>query len=111
MSGWVTVTGLPCSISRLNRGITDPLEPSTLPNRVVTNSVTPSFSWDRYWMIISQHRLEAPITLVGFTALSVEIITNFCTLWNCARLATLKVPTTLFLIASIGEASIRGTCL
>ena len=37
--------------------------------------------------------------LVGFTALSVEIITNFSTLWNCARLAVLNVPLILFLIA------------
>ena len=35
----VTVTGPPFLICSLNNGITEPLEPSTLPKRVVTNCV------------------------------------------------------------------------
>ena len=48
---------------------------------------------------------------VGFTALSVEISTNFFTpLWTAAC-AVFHVPNTLFLIASLGLTSISGTCL
>ena len=105
------MTGLPSSICFLKSGITEPFEPSTFPNLVVTNSVVFVCCCERYCIIISQHLFEAPIAFVGFTALSVEIITNFFTLWNCAIVATLKVPITLFFIASIGDISIRGTCL
>ena len=41
-------------------------------------------------------RLEAPITLVGFTALSVEIKTNVSTLFSIADSATIIVPIALF---------------
>ena len=61
--------------------------------------------------IISHTRLVAPITLVGFTALSVEISTNRSAPYRSAELATLKVPNTLFFTASSGLSSIRGTCL
>ena len=40
ISGCVTVTGAPLSIWRRNNGITEPFEPRTLPNLVVTNSVS-----------------------------------------------------------------------
>ena len=63
------------------------------------------------WIIISQIRFEAPIILVGLTALSVEICTKRLVLKRSAALATFKVPNTLFLIASLGEVSISGTCL
>ena len=49
--------------------------------------------------------------LVGFTALSVEIITNSCTPYSSASSANCRVPSTLFLIASPGLYSIIGTCL
>ena len=39
ISGWVTVTGPPCSICFLKSGITDPLLPNTFPNRTATKSV------------------------------------------------------------------------
>ncbi len=48
---------------------------------------------------------------VGFTALSVEIMTKVCTPFMAAARAVLNVPKTLFLIASQGESSISGTCL
>ena len=49
--------------------------------------------------------------LVGLTALSVEIMTNFCTPCSSASSASSRVPSTLFLIASPGLYSIIGTCL
>ena len=54
MSGWVTVTGPPFAICSLKIGITLPLEPRTLPKRVVTNWVTPWtlpawMAWLRLW--------------------------------------------------------------
>ena len=49
--------------------------------------------------------------LVGFTALSVEISTKRFTPWAAADWAMLYVPNTLFLMASLGLSSIRGTCL
>ena len=51
------------------------------------------------------------MTLVGFTALSVEIITNLYTPYFNAMSATLRVPITLARMASEGLISIIGTCL
>ena len=53
--------------------------------------------------IISPTCLVAPIIEVGFTALSVEIITKRCTLLATERSAMICVPNTLFRIASTGE--------
>ena len=109
MSLWVTVTGPPFSICFLNSGITEPLLPSTLPNRTATNSV---LEW-RFIICttISHILLEAPMMLVGLTALSVEIRTNRSVPYLSAAFAVLYVPNTLFLIASFGLSSINGTCL
>lgn len=86
MSGWVTVTGPPSSICFLNSGMTEPLEPKTFPNRTATNSVRDFFP--KVYTIISQIRLVAPIILVGFTALSVEIRINFSAPYLSADFAT-----------------------
>ena len=51
------------------------------------------------------------MTLVGLTALSVEIITNASTPQRMASSTRVRVPKTLFLTASPGLASIIGTCL
>ena len=51
------------------------------------------------------------MTLVGLTALSVEIETNSRTPCRSASCARSFVPKTLFLIASAGFDSIIGTCL
>ena len=109
MFGSVTVTGPPASICFLNSGMTEPLLPSTLPKRTATKSVCERSLYD--WIIISQILLVAPMTLVGLTALSVEIITNLPTPYLSAIFATFHVPTTLFLTASFGLSSISGTCL
>ena len=48
-----------------------------------------------YGKISSENLLEAPITLVGRTALSVLINTMLSTLFDLADFATLYVPITL----------------
>ncbi len=75
----MTVTGPPYSICFLNIGITEPLDPKTLPNRVIMKLVRLPGVNDLDLTIISHILFEAPITLVGFTALSDEIITNVLT--------------------------------
>ena len=60
---------------------------------------------------ISHSRLLAPIMLVGFTALSVLMSTNRRAPYFRAANAVLYVPSTLFLMASLGLPSISGTCL
>ena len=97
MFGSVTVTGPPALICCLKSGMTEPLEPSTLPKRVVTNWVQPSTfplrtALLRLCTYISQMRFEHPMTFVGFTALSVEIITNFFTPYFTAMSASTFVP-------------------
>ena len=104
MSGCVTVMGPPLMICSLKRGITLPLLPSTLPNRVVTNCVQgrSPFAWGRVcgavemallsdWQYISHMRLEHPMTFVGLTALSVDIMTNFFLPYLTARSAMMRV--------------------
>ncbi len=51
------------------------------------------------------------MTFVGFTALSVEIITNLFTPYFTAKSAITCVPYTLLYILSRGLSSIMGTCL
>ena len=51
------------------------------------------------------------MTLVGLTALSVEIITNEFTSNSSARSASRRVATVMFLTASPMFDSISGTCL
>ena len=88
ISGCVTVTGPPSAICFLNRGMTLPLLPSTLPKRTATKSV---LGLRRFIICttISHRRLEAPMMLVGFTALSVEISTNFFTPYFTEAMAIL----------------------
>ena len=58
--------------------MTLPLEPSTLPKRTAMKRVTVPWA-AQCEMTISAARLVAPMTLVGLTALSVEISTKRCT--------------------------------
>lgn len=64
--------------------MTDPFDPSTLPKRVVMNWRAPFDppAYDRLsetlYIDFGQPFVQ-PMTLVGFTALSVEIITIFST--------------------------------
>ena len=109
MSGWVSVTGPPARICCSKSGTTLPWEPSTFPKRTAVNSVS---VWAlRASMIISARRLVAPMTLVGLTALSVEMSTKRFTPWRTAACAVSHVPNTLFFTAWSGQSSMRGTCL
>ena len=55
--------------------------------------------------------LVAPMTLVGWTALSVETYTTRATPDSTDRLNMLRVPHTLLLNASTGWSCMSGTCL
>ncbi len=92
--------------------MTLPLLPSTFPTRTTPNLVPfacPPLAIA--WTINSPTLLVAPITLVGFTALSVEIIRKRDTPCRTAARASTHVPPTLFFTASHGLDSMRGTCL
>ena len=79
--------GPPERICCSNLGTTLPWEPNTLPKRTAVNSVV---DWAlRASMTISASRLVAPITLVGLTALSVDICTNRLTPYSAAAFASL----------------------
>ncbi len=70
-SGWVTVTGPPLRICSRNSGTTLPLLPRTFPKRTVANVVSLRAACAR--TTSSATRFDAPIMLIGLTALSVEI--------------------------------------
>ena len=66
---------------------------------------------DRDCTYCSASRLQEPITLVGFTALSVEIITSAFAPCSSARSTRLRVASTMFFTASPQCDSMSGTCL
>ena len=94
--------GPPAAICRLNIGITLPDDPSTFPNRTVMNLVRLLGNAFSNCNCISARRLDAPITLVGFIALSVEIRTKVSVLYSEAIWPNRLVPNVLFLTASDG---------
>src|SRR5262245_56404801 len=91
-------------------GTTLPLLPRTLPKRTETHLVW-LFAGQRAETIRSQTRLVAPITQIGFTALSDEIISRLRTLWARAARTRFHVPRILLRTASKTCDSIMGTCL
>ena len=72
MSGCVTVTGPPRSICCWKMGSTEPELPSTLPKRTAANRVAERGAV-RLARPARPGALEPPITVLGSTALSVEI--------------------------------------
>jgi hypothetical protein len=110
-SGCVTVSGPPAASCRLNSGMTLPSDPSTLPKRTTRKSVAAARSDGDSNTVRSAIRFVAPSTLVGLTALSVEMSTNLRTPCCAAHWATRSVPTTLFHTASDTFVSSIGTCL
>jgi hypothetical protein len=98
----------------LNKGTTEPLEPKTLPKRVVMNFV--AFTLSLFDLLIAgiEHisliLLLAPITLLGLTALSVETMTNFHIMF-ASQIGQVLVPSILVRMACDGFSSINGTCL
>src|SRR2546423_1793672 len=106
----VTVTGPPAAIWRRKIGTTDPDEPRTLPKRTVAKRVCSK----RCCAASTAHSasvFEAPITVAGLTALSVETSTKRFTPVSPAAAAAIRVATALLRTASTGFSSISGTCL
>ena len=106
--GSVTVTGPPRSICWRKVGITLPLLPTTFPKRTAQNTQPRPCTLRT---ICSANHFDAPMTLAGRTALSVEMRTNRCTPVATAASTTCAVPSTLVWIASSGYTSRIGTCL
>jgi len=92
--GGVTVIGPPRAICSLNFGMTLPDDPGTLPNRTAMKRV-PSCSAARDDTAISATRFVAPITLVGFMALSVLINAKRSAPARAEASAALQVPSVL----------------
>ena len=109
-SGWVTVTGPPLAICSLNNGITEPDEPSTLPNRTL-EKIVPLFRECKSCNTSSARRLVAPMIFVGLTALSVETRMKRFTFASIAASASTLVPKTLFSTPANTLSSTIGTCL
>ena len=110
MRGSVTVTGPPAAIWRRKIGTTEPEEPSTLPNRTVAYRVAGCLAAAAS-TAHSASALEAPITVAGLTALSVETSTNVPTPVSPAIRATSRVASALLRIASTGFCSIIADVL
>ena len=80
-----------------------------MPKRTATHFISVCLA--KVWISISHSRLVQPMTLVGLTALSVDSCTSRSTPCSLALASRFLVPMTLFLTASAGLTSIRGTCL
>ena len=104
------MTGPPCSICERKIGTTLPDEPSTLPKRTITKRVV-AWRWPAAATIHSAIAFEAPITVCGLTALSVETSTNRLTPAAAAVSAVTLVAIALLRIASSGFVSISGDVL
>ena len=114
MSGWVTVSGPPRASWRWNSGTTRAgaaehvAEPHGDAAHAACRAARAAIS--SAWQYISASRLEAPMTLVGLTALSVEISTIASAPAARAASATWRVPAALVSSPSSGLASTIGTC-
>ena len=93
----------------MKRGTTLPALPSTLPKRTIANAVAERCAQSP--TSISASRFVAPMTLDGFTALSVEMSTKRSAPAPCAISSTLRQPMTLFFTASSGVALHEGDVL
>src|SRR5579863_9632770 len=100
--GWFLLS---CS---LKTGITLPLDASTFPKRTETHRIVLPGQAER---ISSPILLVQPMILVGFTALSDEIIRKLSHPVPSATARKFKSEKTLLLTASWIFASIIGTCL
>ena len=106
----VNVTGPPDFIWFRNFGTTEPEDPNTFPNRTIENLVNLDLFW-KAWIISSDNLFEAPIILVGLTALSLLISIKLDILYFNDKSAKINVPKTLFFIPTIGFSSTILTCL
>ena len=81
-----------------------------MPNRTAAKRVP----WKRFWAASIAHSasaFDAPITVAGATALSVDTSTKRSAPDSPAAAATIRVATALLRTASTGFSSISGTCL
>ena len=107
----VMVKGPPFLIWRTKRGTTEPREPITLPNLVLLKILRPSFFTALAAVIsFSPISFEVPITLVGFTALSLLVKSTYFTPQEVAALIMFSTPTILVWTTSNGLYSERITC-
>ena len=70
--------------------------------------------FQRFWAASTAHSasaFDAPMTVAGLTALSVETSTKRSAPASPAAAATMRVATALLRTASTGFSSISGTCL
>jgi hypothetical protein len=112
MAGSVKVTGPPLRICSRKIGITEPLDPSTFPNRV--EAKTGPFPRNELLAAVinrSPMSFDVPMTLVGLTALSELVKITRSTLHSQAASITLRTPRILVWTASNGDRSHRITCL
>ena len=105
------VTGPPAAIWLLKMGMTLPRLPRTLPKRTDTNVWPGPALRAASCTRNSTMRLLAPMTDVGLTALSVEMLTKCVTPCLRASVMRLRLPMTLLNTASSGFSSMSGTCL
>ena len=89
-------------------GVEAPRLPNTFPNRTATARV---FENSGLRTRSSPTRFVQPMTLVGRTALSLEMQTTFSQRAESATSRTFLVPMTLLRTASSGNSSMSGTCL
>ncbi len=99
-----------CDLLR-KRGTTEPEEPKSLPKRTLENRYFAAASEAQACTTSSAMRLLARITLVGRTALSVEISTTWRRPQRWAAWQTTRVESTLLAMPARGWASNKGTCL
>ncbi len=83
----VKVIRLETSICFLNKGITLPLEPMTLPALIQLKTVFPILRL-ALTISLSDAALETPYKLIGFTALSVETYTTLGISFSIAQSTT-----------------------
>src|SRR3954469_6158210 len=101
MSSCVTVTGPPAAIWRRKIGTTEPEEPSTLPKRTA-QYVVAGKRWSAASSAHSASAFEAPMTVAGDTALSVDTSTNAFVPDSPATWHITRVASELFRTASTG---------
>ena len=111
------MTGPPQAIWCSNTGMTEPREPATLPKRNDANTLlSPSCrrrSVEKQSAAVksrSASSLEAPITLVGFTALSELAKSVRATRQSSAARMTFSLPSTLVCTELNGLRSDSITC-
>ena len=111
ISSWV-IGSTPSLFFCIKNGITDPLEPITLPYRTTLNRT----SFDPLILLaaannLSETSLVAPYKFIGAHALSVDSATTSFTPHSKAAWITFSAPSMFVRIHSVGLYSAVSTCL